>query len=278
MNEKSLGRAEYFLSFIDDKTRYVWVYPLRTKSEVYEKFREWKAMVELATGRKLKAIRTDNGGEYISREFQTYLKAGVCHKLTIPKNPEQNGIAERINRTLIETARSMLVDSHLPHSFWAEAISTAAYLCNRSPTRAVAGMTPYEAWTGQKPQVDGLRVFGCQAFVHIPKDERKKLDSKSKRCIFLGYGATTKGYRLYDPLKKRICFSRDVIFNEDKYGQLEPEEGAEGRMYLEYSDESDETVDNPEPPCDESDETVDNAEPPRRSTRERRPPDFYGHQ
>ena len=75
-------------------------------------------------------------------------------------------------------------------------------------------MTPYEAWTGQKPQVDGLRVFGCQAFVHIPKDERKKLDSKSKRWILLGYGATTKGYRLYDPLKKRICFSRDVIFNE----------------------------------------------------------------
>ena len=123
-------------------------------------------------------------------------------------------------------------------------------------------MTPYEAWTGQKPQVDGLRVFGCQAFVHIPKDERKKLDSKSKRCIFLGYGATTKGYRLYDPLKKRVCHSRDVIFNEDKYGQLESEEIPEGRVYLEYSDESSETVDDPEPP-------------PRRSTRERRPPDYY---
>ena len=92
-----------------------------------------------------------------SRKFQEYLKTeGVRHELTIPKNPEQNGVAERINRTLIETARSMLIDSHLPHSFWAEAISTAAYLRNRSPTKAVAKMTPYEAWTGKKPQVDGL--------------------------------------------------------------------------------------------------------------------------
>ena len=120
----------------------------------------------------------------------------------------------------------------------AEAISTAAYLRNRSPTRAVAGMIPNEAWTGQKPQVDGLQVFGCQAFVHIPKEERKKLDSKSKGCIYLGYGATTKGYHLYDPLKKRVCLSRDVIFNKNKCGQLESEEGAEGHMYLEYSDES----------------------------------------
>ncbi|KAL5494293.1 hypothetical protein EMCRGX_G015594 [Ephydatia muelleri] len=181
MNEKSLGGAEYFLSFIDDKTRYVWVYFLRNK---------------------------DNGGECTSRKFQEYLKTeGVRHELTIPKNPEQNGVAERINRTLIETARSMLIDSHLPHSFWAEAISTAAYLRNKSPTKAVAEMTPYEAWTGKKPQVDGLRVFGCQAFVHIPKDERKKLDSKSRRCIFLGYGVTTKGYRLYDPLKKKCNLS-----------------------------------------------------------------------
>ena len=231
MNEKSLGGAEYFLSFIDDKTRYVWVYFLRTKGEVYEKFLEWKAMVELATEKRLKAIRTDNGGEYTSRKFQEYLKTeGVYHELTVPKNPEQNGVAERINRTLIETARSMLIDSHLPHSFWAEAISTAAYLCNRSPTKAVAEMTPYEAWTGKRPQVDGLRVFGYQAFVHIPKDERKKLDSKSRRCIFGGYGVTTKGYRLYNPMKKKVCYSRDVIFMEDKYNQLKPEEEAERRV------------------------------------------------
>ena len=195
INIKSHGGAEYFLSFIDDKTRYVWVYFLRHKDQVFEKFCEWKSMVEKFTGRKLKTIRTDNGGEFTSREFETYLKEeGVRHELTIPKTPEQNGVAERMNRTLIETTRSMLVDSNLPYSFWAEALSTAAYLRNRSPTKALAGMTPYEGWTGKKPRADGLRVFGCQVYVHIPKDERKKLDSKSKKCVFVEYGTTTKGY------------------------------------------------------------------------------------
>ena len=94
MNEKSLSGAEYFLSFIDDKTRYVWVYFLKSKDQVFEKFLEWKAMVEKSTGRKLKAIRTDNGGEFTSKEFEAHLTTeGVRHELTIPKNPEQNGVA-----------------------------------------------------------------------------------------------------------------------------------------------------------------------------------------
>ena len=170
-------------------------------------------MVEKSTGRKLKTIRTDNGGEFISKEFKTHPTAeGGRHEFTIPKTPEQNGVAERMNQTLVETARSMLVNANLPHRFWAEAMSTATYLHNRSPTKVVCGMTPHEAWTGEKPRVDRLRVFGCQAFVHIPRDERNKLDSKSRKCILLGYGTTTKGYRLYDPLKKKLFHSRDVIF------------------------------------------------------------------
>ena len=146
MNEKSLGRAEYFLSFIDDKTCYVWVYFLKSKDQVFKKFLEWKAMVERSTGRKLKAFRTDNGGEFTSKEFEAHLtKEGVRHELTVPKNPEQNGVAERMNRTLVETARSMLINANLPHIFWAEALSTAIYIRNRSPTKAVCGMTPHEA-------------------------------------------------------------------------------------------------------------------------------------
>ena len=121
--------------------------------------------------RKFKAIRTDNGEEFTSKEFEAHLMAeGVCHKLTILKNPEQNGVTERMNRTLVETARSMLVNANLPHRFWAKALSTATFLQNRSPTKAVCGMTLHEAWTGEKRRVDGLRLFGCQAFVHIPKN------------------------------------------------------------------------------------------------------------
>ena len=136
-----------------------------------------------------------------------------------------------MNRTLVETVRSMLSCANLPHKFRGEALSTEAYLHNRSPTKAVKGMTPYEAWTGEKPKVDHLRIFVCQAFVHVPKDERKKLDSKSKKCVLMGYGTTTKGYRLYDPLKKKVVFSQDVIFNEQKCG-LEDSIQHEPKKYM----------------------------------------------
>ena len=169
-----------------------------------------------------------------------------------------------MNRTLVETARSMLINANLPHRFWAEALSTATYICNRSPTKAVCGMTPHEAWTGEKPRVDGLRVFGCQVSVHIPKDERKKLESKSRKCVLLGYGTTIKGYRLYDPLKKKVFHSRDVIFNEQKCGFEEPsQKETQPLVYLEYSDESSETVEPSIPVV-------------RQSERERRQTDFYG--
>ena len=151
--------------------------------------------------KRLKVLRSDNGGEYLSSEFRDYLsREGIRHELTIPKTPQQNGVAERMNRTLVESVRSMLIDAHLPHKFWTEALSTAVYtyLRNRSPTKAVEDKTPYEAWSGDRPNVKHLRVFGCIAYAHVPKDERKKLDSKFRKCIFLGYGAEIKGYQLYD--------------------------------------------------------------------------------
>ena len=112
-------------------------------------------------------------------------------------------MAERMNRTLVESVRSMLADAKLPHPFWAEALSTAVYLRNRGPTKVVSGMTPFEAWTKKKPSVSHLRVFGCEAFAHVPKDERGKLDSKARRCIFVGYGEETKGIASMIPRRKR---------------------------------------------------------------------------
>ena len=114
MNTKSLSGAEYFLTFIDDKTRHVWVYILKRKDEIFERFLEWKAQVEKNTRRKLKALRTDNGGEYISTDFKAYLRTeGVRHELTVPKTPKLNGVAERMNQTLVETVRAMLADTKL---------------------------------------------------------------------------------------------------------------------------------------------------------------------
>lgn len=160
----------------------------------------------------------------------------------MPKTPQQNGVAERVNRTLIETVRSMLTDAKLPHEFWAEALSTAVYLRNHSPTKVLCEKTPFEAWTEKKPTVAHLRVFGCKAYMHIPKDERGKLDSKSKQCIFVGYGEETKGYHLWDPVKRRICFSWDVLFNEDPRGIVfESDIEKRDYFYLDFCPE-----DNPE--------------------------------
>ncbi len=129
MSTPSEGQAEYFLILIDDKTHFVWVYLLKKKHEVFQKFVEWKIFVEKSSGHKVGRFRSDNGGEYTSTEFETYLKKeGIAHEYTMAKSPEQNGVSERMNRTLVEKVRSMLADSKLPHKFWAEALMTAAYL------------------------------------------------------------------------------------------------------------------------------------------------------
>ena len=112
MGQKSIGGAEYFLTLLDDKTHYAWQYPLKTKDQVFERFKEWQAEVENFTGEKVKTLRTDNGGEFTSKRFQAHLKAcGIKHELTIPKTPEQNGVAERLNCTLVENTRAMLLDA-----------------------------------------------------------------------------------------------------------------------------------------------------------------------
>ena len=114
--------------------------------------------------------------------------------------------------------KSLLPGSGLPQSLWAETLSTAAYLRNHSPTRFVKGMTPFEALHRKKPDVGHLRVFGCAAYAHIPKDERKKLDVKAKRCVLVSYGTEVKGYRVFDPLTREVVYSRVVRFNEEQTG------------------------------------------------------------
>lgn len=111
-----------------------------------------------------------------------------------------------------------MADARFPNRFWAEALSMAVYLRNQSPTKAVEGMTPFQAWTAEKPNEEHLRVFGCAAYVHVTKDKWKKLDSKSRKCVLLGYGIETKGYRLYDLKRAKVYYSRDVLFNESIHG------------------------------------------------------------
>ena len=160
----------------------------RDKSEVFRKFRELVKELEKGTRRKVKVLRPDRGGEYLSGEFHQYLKRrGIDHQQTTADSPEQNGVAERTNRELLEKARTMMAATNIPNTFWAEAIANAAYTRNRSPTSALQNMTPFEAWWGHTPSVKHLRTFGCLAYVHIAMGKRQKLDSKTDKCIFLGY-------------------------------------------------------------------------------------------
>ncbi|KAL5774241.1 hypothetical protein ACOSP7_011798 [Xanthoceras sorbifolium] len=212
----SLSGSLYYVTFIDDSTRKVWVYFLKKKSEVFDTFRKWKAMVENETGLKIKRLRSDNGGEYKDSRFREFCaNSGIKMEKTVPMTPQQNGIAERMNRTLNERARSMRLHAGLPKMLWAEAVNTAAYLINRGPSVPLDGGIPEEVWSGKEVNISHLRVFGCISYVHIDSVERSKLDAKSNKCVFVGYGGDEFGYRFWDYENRKIIRSRDVIFNEN---------------------------------------------------------------
>ena len=295
LNVSSLGGSRYFMTVIDDYSKYFTVYPLKHKDEALSKFKDYATNVENRFGTKIKKLRSDNGGEYISNEFTRFLNEhGIAHDTTNPYSPQQNGVAERANRTLVETIRCMMHQANLPPRFWAEALSVATYLKNRSPTTCFAKETPYERWWSEKPDVSNLKVFGCTAYVHIPAEKRKKLDSKSMKCIFMGYPDGTKGYKLFDPEKKMMCRSRDVIFDEKKFyyasrGEETDEELFPDMWLSSQTEDEDEKkdADNPqrEEIGNEDDTSTNDANKPtqqmqqpqqRHSTRTSKPPQRYG--
>ncbi|MCO5559285.1 hypothetical protein L7F22_012881 [Adiantum nelumboides] len=213
MRTPSVGNSLYFVTFIDDFSRFCWV--LKAKLDVFAIFQHYVSMVENETGCKVQTLRTDRGGEYMSGAFKTFLgKKGIKHRCTMPYTPQQNGVAERKNRSLMDMARCMLKAKSLPHKLWMEAVACAAHVLNRCPTRALKTITPYESWYDKKPSVSYLRVFYCLAYAHIPQQLRGKLDDKAIKCIFVGYTSGSKGYRLYNPATNKIFESRDVIFAE----------------------------------------------------------------
>ncbi|KAD4178102.1 hypothetical protein E3N88_26693 [Mikania micrantha] len=209
----TLGGARYFLSIMDDRSRRVWVYLLKCKSEAFVRFVEWKTLVEKQTERKVKKLRTDNGLEFCSADFNGFCKKeGIARHLTVPGTPQQNGLVERMNRTLLDRVRCMLQNSGLPRSFWGEAVTTAAYLINRSPSSALNKMTPIEVWSGKKGSYHHLRVFGSLAYAQVSQG---KLEPRAQKCVFLGYPEGIKGYRLWRLENSKAIVSRDVTFNED---------------------------------------------------------------
>jgi GAG-pre-integrase domain/Integrase core domain len=212
---ESFSGKKCFISFIDDFSRKTWVYFLKEKSEVFEVFKKFKLMVEKATGRHIKAVRSDRGGEYTLTSFIEYCEEqGIRRFLTAPYSPQQNGVAEMKNRTILDMVRSMLKSKKTPKEFWAKVVQCVIYVQNRCPHVKLDDQTPQEAWSGQKPTVSHLKVFGSVAYTHVLDQWRTKLEDKSKRYIFIGYDEKTKGYKLLDPISKKVIVIHDVRVNE----------------------------------------------------------------
>lgn len=163
----TLGGNRYFLSIIDDYTRKVWVYLLKEKSDTFDKFNNWKRQVENQTGKKIKFLRTDNGLEFCNTDFDNMCKeSGITRHKTVPYTSQQNGVAEMMNRTILDKVRCMMLSSGVPKSFWGEAGMTACYLINLTPSAALNGDTPHEKWFGKLSDYSMLRTFGYTAFSH----------------------------------------------------------------------------------------------------------------
>jgi transposase InsO family protein len=210
------GGRHHFLLLVDDKSRYMWVRLLSSKDKAPTVIKQWKVLVEAETGRVLRVLRTDHGGEFTSVEFGEWCAGqGVRRHLSAPYWPQQNGVVERRNQTVVAMARSLLKARGVPAEFWGEAVVTAVYLLNRAPKKSLSGKTPYEAWHDVKPAVDHLRTFGCVAHVKNVRPHLSKLENRSKKVVLLGYESGAKAYRVFDPVARRIHVSRDIVFDED---------------------------------------------------------------
>ena len=186
---------------------------MRHKSESFEKFKLFKNEVQNQLGKNIKTLRSDQGGEYLSQNFDDHLKDyGIVSQLTPPGTPQWNGVSER--RTLLDMVRSMMTRTDLPISLWGYALETAVFLLNRLPLKAVE-KTPYELWTGKRPSLSFLKIWGCEAYVK--RQASDNLASKFDKCLFVGYPKETKGYYFYIPSENKVFVSCNGVFLEREF-------------------------------------------------------------
>ncbi|KAJ9562866.1 hypothetical protein OSB04_008026 [Centaurea solstitialis] len=238
-----LGGYKSFITFIDDYSRYTYLYLINEKSDSLDMFKTFKAEVENQLNCKIKIVRSDRGGEYYGRHtdvgqsrgpFVEFCKShGIVNQFTMPGTPQQNGVAERRNRTLMDMVRSMIANSSLPQFLWTEALKAAVHILNRVPLKSVP-KTPYELWTGSKPKLNYLKVWGCPAEAKVYNPQIKKLDSKTISCYFVGYPERSKGYRFYAPSHTtRIVETRRAEFLENGDNS-----GSDGSKILELNEKT----------------------------------------
>ncbi|KAK3025978.1 hypothetical protein RJ639_040952 [Escallonia herrerae] len=206
----------YFVTFVDDFSRMTWIYFMKNRSEVFAHFSAFCAEIKTQFNVHVHILRSDNAKEYMSGSFQNYMnQRGILHQSSCTDTPAQNGVAERKNRHLLETARALLFQMKVPKPFWADAISTACFLINRMPSTVLNGDVPYSVLFPTKPLFPvEPRIFGSTCFVRDVRPHLTKLDPKALKCVFLGYSRLQKGYRCYSPNLHKYLVSTDVVFSE----------------------------------------------------------------
>ncbi|GLC60440.1 hypothetical protein PLESTB_001612800 [Pleodorina starrii] len=220
----SAGGKGYFATFYDEFTKFSEVRCIARKSDVPQAVREVLTLWQTQTGDKVRRVHTDRGTEYVNNDLLAAFKdLGILHEKTAPYSPEQNGAAERLNRTLMDRVRAMLIDSGQPQEMWGEAILTANLLRNVTPT-SDSLLTPWERFTGQKPDLSRLRVFGSVAYVMVPGQKRKKLDPVAIKGVMVGYEGGLSAWRIWDPVAQQLHLSTDAVFDEKRRWGRKPQQ------------------------------------------------------
>ncbi|GJV50500.1 putative ribonuclease H-like domain-containing protein [Tanacetum coccineum] len=213
---KSLMKKMYCLVVIDDFSRFSWVFFLATKDETSEILKTFITCIENLIDLKVKVIRCDNGTEFKNRIMNQFCEMkGIKREFSVARTPQQNGVAERKNRTLIEAARTMLADSKLPTTFWAEAVNTACYVQNRVLVIKPQNKTPYELLLGRKPALSFMKPFGCPVTILNTIDHLGKFDGKADEGFFVGYSTNSKAFRVFNSRTRIVEENLHVQFSEN---------------------------------------------------------------
>ncbi|KAI5345120.1 hypothetical protein L3X38_012997 [Prunus dulcis] len=214
-SNKSVSGFQYYVLFVDNFSRYSWIFPMRLKSEVFSLYVKFKTLVENLFSTKIKALQTDGGGEYTSHIFHNFLVThGIDHRISYPRHPEQNGLAERKHRHIVDTGLTLLAHASMPLAYWAEAMHTAVYLINRLPSKVLGLQSPSQILLHKEPNFAFLKIFGCACFPYLRPYNTNKLHLRSVKCVFLGYSLDHQGYRCLNLITNRVFLSRHVIFDE----------------------------------------------------------------
>ncbi|KAG7533289.1 Integrase catalytic core [Arabidopsis thaliana x Arabidopsis arenosa] len=212
-NESSMSGCKYFLTLIDGYSKKVWIRFLRSKDEVFEKFSEWKKLVENQTKKKIKCLRTDNDLEFYNQQMDKLCNdSGVRKHRTYTYTLRQNRVFERMNRRISDKIRCMLAETGMEKKFWVEAVATTVCLINRSPDESLKFKIPEEVWSGSKVDYSYLRWFGCVAYVHVQQD---KISPKAVKGIFVEYPLGKNGYRVWLPEEGKCIISRKIVFDKE---------------------------------------------------------------